>query len=424
MKEIRYPLNKGVAGYVYMNQRPVIIHNTNDSPLFYKKVDQIVGYETRNMIEVPIRTTERTIGVLGAVNKKKGHFDKNDEELLGAIASMAALPLENARINEELNQSYEAVKSMNRAKERVLHHLSHELKTPVSVLGASLKLLFRKPAINDDPESISIIRRAQRNLDRLLEMQYGIEDILHQRDYRSYHMLTSLLEACTDELESLVAEETGEGEIVKRIRNKIENIFGPHESEPETVLLDQFVEKKLTELQPLFRHRQCIIIANISDTSPIFIPPDALSKIVEGLLRNAVENTPDRGRIAITVRERKEGPELEITDYGVGITEENRKLMFESHVSTRDTMQYSSKKPYDFNAGGKGFDLLRMKIFSDRYRFHIALHSKRCIYIPTDRDVCPGDIDKCEHCQIDTDCIDSGGTSVNVRFYRHPGSES
>ncbi len=64
-------------------------------------------------------------------------------ELLSAIANIVALPVENAGINEELKRSYEEVQILNRAKDRVIHHLSHELKTPVSVLSASLTLLAK-----------------------------------------------------------------------------------------------------------------------------------------------------------------------------------------------------------------------------------------------------------------------------------------
>ena len=41
------------------------------------------------------------------------------------IASIVALPIVNAGINEALDRSYEDVKSLNRAKDRVIHHLSH-----------------------------------------------------------------------------------------------------------------------------------------------------------------------------------------------------------------------------------------------------------------------------------------------------------
>jgi hypothetical protein len=137
---------------------------------------------------------------------------------------------------------------------------------------------------------------------------------------------------------------------------------------------------------------------------------------VEGVLRNAIENTPDKGRIDVTVKNGNDGPEFSIKDFGVGITVENQRLIFESNFTTYDTMQYSSKNPYDFNAGGKGFDLLRMKIFSERYKFKLRMVSNRCGFIPTDADLCPGNIDSCEHCRNLKDCYLSGGTEMVVAF--------
>jgi len=38
-------------------------------------------------------------------------------------------------------------------------------------------------------------------------------------------------------------------------------------------------------------------------------------------------------------------------------------------------MDYFSKHPFDFNAGGKGADLLRMKVFGERYGFQLNMTS-------------------------------------------------
>ena len=127
--------------------------------------------------------------------------------------------------------------------------------------------------------------------------------------------------------------------------------------------MDQFVENKIQALQPRFAHRRCRVTTRLTPVPAIWIPADVLDKIVEGLVRNAVENTPDGGRIIVAVREGKIGPELEINDNGVGITAENQRLIFDNYFTAYETMQYSSRKPYDFGAGGKGFDLLRMRIF-------------------------------------------------------------
>jgi len=62
-------------------------------------------------------------------------------------------------------------------------------------------------------------------------------------------------------------------------------------------------------------------------------------------------------------------------------------------------MAYSSRRPFDFNAGGKGADLLRMKIFSERYNFKINMTSSRCQLIPEDSDICPGRISRCVFCK-------------------------
>jgi len=415
-KEIRFPADKGVAGHVYRTGQPLIVPDTSKSSFFFNHVDEQSGYETQNMLDVPIQIQNRIIGVLCAVNKKEGEFDHTDVELLSTIGNLVGLPIENARINDELNRSFKEVKSLNRAKDRVIHHLSHELKTPISVLAASLALLTKKFSDLDDHSWKGILDRAQRNLDRLLDMQYEIEDILREKEYKSYHILSALLDACTDELEALVFDETDDEDVVQRIRQRVENLFGPRESIPEKIQLDRFIEEHIQSLRPHFAHRKCNLATRFESTPFILIPPDVLSKIAKGLIRNAVENTPDGGKIEVTVRNGKKGPVFEVKDFGIGITEDNQHLIFESNFSTYETMHYSSRKKYDFNAGGKGFDLLRMKIFSERYNFNIRMESNRCRYIPKDENLCPGNIEDCSHCRTVEDCLNSGETTMIVQF--------
>jgi PAS domain S-box-containing protein len=308
MKEIRFPVDKGVAGEVYRTGEPLIVHDTANDPHFFNQVDEKSDYQTHNMLDVPIQIQGRLIGVLCAVNKKEGSFDQPDVDLLTAIANYVALPIENAGIHEELKRSYQEVQSLNRAKDRVIHHLSHELKTPLSILTASLGLLRKRLAGIEDRNWDSILDRAQRNLDRLLDMQYEIEDILREKDYKTYYLLSSLLDACADELELLVAEQLEEKDVILRLRQRIEELFGPHEAVPEEVRLDQFVREKVQALRPHFPHRNCSVKTRISGQHLVWIPPDVLGNLVEGLVRNAVENTPDGGRILVTVRKGKMAP--------------------------------------------------------------------------------------------------------------------
>ena len=148
----------------------------------------------------------------------------------------------------------------------------------------------------------------------------------------------------------------------------------------------------------------------------ILIPEDILMKIFEGLIKNSVENTPDKGEIKVLIKKKRSGVLLTIKDTGIGITEENMNLIFENYFTAYETSAYSSGKAYDFGAGGNGFDLLRMKIFSEQFNFKIKINSTRCPYLIENNYICPGDIDKCEMCSSLNDCKTSGGTEVSVYF--------
>lgn len=422
IREIRFPADKGVAGEVYRTGRPLIVPDTDQSPYFFKQVDDKAGYRTHSMLDVPIRLENRMIGVLCAVNKKTGTFDQTDEELLGTIANMVALPIENARINEALEKSYDEVTSLNRAKDRVIHRLSHELKTPVSVLAGSLALLSRKTGEAGDLGFQRVLKRAQRNLQRILDLQYEIEDIFRTGEYATHRMLHALLDVCSDQFELLVTEALTESHadvdtIVQRIRNRIDELFAPVDLPSKAISLEPLAREILDRIAMDFDHRQCQLNVKLRPVPLVEMPPEVFEKIVTGLVRNAVENTPDQGRIEVGLHDTVDGPLLTVRDFGVGVTAEHRAMLFESYFSAADPMVYATKKPYDFNAGGKGFDLLRMKIFSERYHFAIDMITTRCKYIPREEDVCPGRIEDCRHCRTVADCLDSGGTTVTVQFY-------
>jgi len=417
IKEIRFPLDELVAGKVIKTGEPVIVSDTSTNRELHGERDRKLGYHTRNLLLVPLKSKDRIIGVLCAINKKGAEpFDQANVELLSMIAGTVALSIDNARFAEELKRAYIEVTSMNRAKDKVINHLSHELKTPVSVLSGSLNILEKNLRQLPEDKWKNTVTRSKRNLDRIIEIQSQVEDIMRERQYRSYGLLTQILDECTDELETLIAEEVGEGRIVETIRKKIDVLFGPKKLESKEVALDQYVRERIAVLDPLFSHRQVEIISRLEPAPSVCMPLDPLQKTIDGLIKNAVENTPDEGKIEVIVREKEGGTELVVHDDGVGIIGEDQRRIFEGFFATQDTMAYSSKRAFDFNAGGKGADLLRMKIFSERYGFEIRMESSRCRFIPESTDVCPGRISDCAYCTTAEDCRQTGGSTFSVYF--------
>lgn len=416
VKETRFRLDETVAGQVMTCGEPIVIHDAPDEQHPFPERDERLGYRTRSLLEVPLRSGGRIIGALCAINKKEGSFDQRDVDLLAMTQGTVALSIENARTARNLKNAYKEVMSLNRAKDKAFHHLSHELKTPTSVLLTSLEILAKRLAAAPEKSWKPTMERARRNLNRILEIQYEAEDIILDKQHKTYYLLSLLLDQCTDELEALIAEEVGEGPVVERIRARVNEIFGPKELAAEQVLLDDFAHKRLESLRACFSHRQVNIVTRFEPSPPVVIPLDPLQKIIDGLLRNAVENTPDRGTIEMVVRKKGKGTEFIIQDYGVGIATEAEARVFEGFFSTQYTMAYSSKRPFDFQAGGKGGDLLRMRIFSERYNFKMDMESSRCQYLHRETDRCAGAVDKCPHCKSKEDCHASGGTAFHLYF--------
>jgi len=213
---------------------------------------------------VPLKSHERTIGTLCAVNKKEGGFDQSDIDLLSMLAGTVVLSIENARFAAELKKAYLEVSSLNRAKDKVINHLSHELKTPIAVLRTSLVTLEKRLQSLPQESWQPTIDRSRRSLDRLLEMQYQVYDIIQHKTYKTRTVMSNLLDQCSDLLEALLAEQIGEGAIVRQIRTYIDNTYGARDLIAETIDLNEFINRRLEYLKPAFAHREVEVVARLN----------------------------------------------------------------------------------------------------------------------------------------------------------------
>jgi PAS domain S-box-containing protein len=369
----------------------------------------------QNMIAAPMQVDNRIIGAMVMTDRIDGQFDQQDITLLSSVASMVAMPVENARINESLRKSYEDIQTLNQAKDRIIDRLSHELRTPISVLAASFEMLAKKQYL-DKETAARLIERCQRNIERIIDMQYKLEDIVSKPDQRVEQSLSAVLALCIEELEALVGMEAGSA-IAQRIRKHIDAFFSRRKLPVERIRLHRFVHEKIIELNPLFAHRLIDFRTELGkDVGFVDLPVEILDKIVTGLVRNAIEYTPDGATVKVSVSVGDTGPGLEVSDTGIGITDENQQLIKDNFFTTDDAYQYSTGKPFHFDAGGRGLDLLRMRVFSERYPIKLSLKSKRCRHIPTSADKCPGSTNTCIHCDSAEHCHRSGGSAFSIQF--------
>ena len=101
--EIRLQPGEGIAGWVVASGETLNIPDAYKDPRFQPAFDRKSGYRTRTILCMPMRNHDgETIGAVQVLNKREGTFDAGDESLLGALASQAAIAIENTKLNESL----------------------------------------------------------------------------------------------------------------------------------------------------------------------------------------------------------------------------------------------------------------------------------------------------------------------------------
>ncbi len=103
MVEIRIPANRGIAGYVASTGQTLNIPDAYTDPRFDPSTDQKTGYQTRNILCMPVFNAKgELIGVTQLINKNQGSFTASDEQFLLAFNAQAGIALQNSQLFENV----------------------------------------------------------------------------------------------------------------------------------------------------------------------------------------------------------------------------------------------------------------------------------------------------------------------------------
>ena len=112
-QEIRFPADRGLAGYVVKTGEPLNIPDAYNDSRFNPDIDKETGYRTKTILCMPIKNNNKEIiGAFQVLNKLNGVFTKGDEDLLAAIGGSASIALENAQLFEQQKELYKEQKEL------------------------------------------------------------------------------------------------------------------------------------------------------------------------------------------------------------------------------------------------------------------------------------------------------------------------
>jgi GAF domain-containing protein len=101
IKSLTLQPGQGIVGQVIQAGKPMIVNNVSANPYFWNVADRLSGYETKQMLCVPLKVYNRSVGALQAINRVDGsNFTEQDVIIFEAFASHVAVALEHAKLHD------------------------------------------------------------------------------------------------------------------------------------------------------------------------------------------------------------------------------------------------------------------------------------------------------------------------------------
>jgi signal transduction histidine kinase len=286
------PLDHCLVASVLHARRQIEFQNVQ-SPEYVDVIDLPRDDRLESLLAAPLLFEGEAIGALSVFTEKPHRFNNDEKRLLGALASLAAVAIQNSRLYARVFQSEESLRKNERLTTLGLlaAEIAHEIRNPLTViklLYGNLNLDFRA----DDPR-----RKDTRVIsEKLDQLEAIVTRVLNfGRAPSSLHSRWSVAEIVEDTI-VLIRLKLAQGKIHLR--------FQP----PETSLI---VEGNKGQLQ----------------------------QVLLNLLLNAMQVMPDGGEIAIrcAMEDRNGAPlvNIDIADTGHGIPDAIRDRIFDSFLSGR-----------------------------------------------------------------------------------------
>ncbi len=154
LQDRRLPMGQGVAGRAAEQGETLIVADIRTDPSFGDDLDLGPGIEPRSVLNIPLWSKHKVIGVLQVLDVTTERFNSMDATLVESLAATATIAIENARLYEEARQAVE-IKSV------LLHEVNHRVKNNLSAIIGLLYAEQRHAEANNQTTMEGLIGRVQ-----------------------------------------------------------------------------------------------------------------------------------------------------------------------------------------------------------------------------------------------------------------------
>jgi signal transduction histidine kinase len=240
----------------------------------------------------------------------------------GARASERVALRDAEEVQRQLEEQNDRLREVDRLKDEFVSSISHELRTPLTSISGYVELLMEDEQDPDVREHLDIV---DRNATRLLGL---VSDMLFAARMQS----------------------------------------GQFDLHPKQVDLRAIVEEIVESIRPQAEAADVALRVHDAESRPqVMGEHDRLAQLLDNLVSNAIKFTPRGGKVDISLTARDGKAVLEVSDTGIGISEEERTHLFERFFRTQVVL--------DRQIPGTGLGLYISKAIVDAHGGQIAVRS-------------------------------------------------
>ncbi len=287
----RLPMGAGITGRAALSRKPQKSLNVRRDRRF-AWLQGLDEPRLTSMCSVPLIWNDAVVGVLNVQTVRRREFRRSDVRFLETLAVLLAGIVEKGRLQAEAEAQVDSLRAIDEARASLVTIVTHELRTPLAVVRASLEL------IGAETRAAGIVEASQWEVEALRQV---------------------------DRLDSMVDSILASLRVLRETPPRL----GP-------IDIAEVVEAILTSLGSILRRHR--LSASFPERPLMAVGSDELlGRILEYLLENAAKYAPAGGRIEVFGWRDGGRVLLAVTDDGPGIPVEWRERLFEPFVRGDDS---------------------------------------------------------------------------------------
>lgn len=302
MKNYKVSLGRlsNILARVASTGRPEYVPEVKSSSLRKENIMLIYG-KPASVFVVPLITRSKVIGVIATDAVDSDGVPAETRETLEVFAPQIAIAIENARLYSRLQEQMLELKRSQALIGRMekfsflgnlAARLAHEIKNPMTAIGTFMQMLPQK---YDD-----------------LEFRRDFHKIALEETVRVNNLITELLD-----------------------------LVNPKESHFEYSDLHDLINKMILLISPQSNAKKVEVIRQFDPAIHlVWMDPEKMKQVILNMLANAVDFTPERGKIELVTKNctdkgRLDFVQIEIKDNGPGIPPAHIDKVFDPYFTTK-----------------------------------------------------------------------------------------